>query len=104
MFFGTEKVLLILLIVIRRIEYFLTATTIIIFDIVRCVSEVYFVINVVISSPGILPYESDGGARGKFSKKIPKGTRITFRGRGFDFIITPKRYQLSNNIFFLIFT
>ena len=33
------------------------------------------------SSPGVLPYKSDGGARQKFSKTPLKGTRILFYGR-----------------------
>ena len=44
-------------------------------------------------SPGGLPYENDGGAHRKFSKTPLKGTRISFCGRGFEFIYTPKRYQ-----------
>ena len=46
---------------------------------------------------GLLPYENDRGAHRKFSKTPLKSTRILFRGRGFKFIYTPKRYQFWNN-------
>ena len=42
---------------------------------------------------GVFPYENDWGARRKFLKAPLKGTRISFCGRGFEFIYTPKRYQ-----------
>ena len=45
---------------------------------------------------GVLPYENDGDARPKCSKTPLKGTRMSFFGRGFEFIYTPKRYQFWN--------
>ena len=47
----------------------------------------------VFSPGGVFPYENDGGCRRKFLKTPLKGTRIPFCGCGFEFIITPTRYQ-----------
>ena len=38
---------------------------------------------------GVLPHENDEGTRRKLSKTPLKVTRISFCGRGFEFIYTP---------------